>query len=370
MILTAKIFQELTDTYGDLPYTQAFNNEKYLQPAYDKAKDVYASLQSDLDLAIQYLKKPVKSSFTSVDIVNGGNVTKWTKFANTLKLRMLIRQSQVTGFSPAAEITKIIANGGVLKAGETISVNPGYVNEANKQSPFYANFGLSPTGSDASAVVRANAYIVGILKNNSDGRLTQLFLTPSGGGSTVVGNVYGSTGNPIGNQTSKPGPGLAKSATQNQWLLTSFESMFLEAEAIARGWMPGSAQTAYQNAVSESFVWLGVPNAATAANTYYTTASIATWANAGTTVATQTKFIAFQKYIALCGTDPLEAWSDLRRLNMLPAGYISVDPSKVSTTLPVRLLYPQSEFTTNNTNVNAAGGSSINQFTSKLFWQP
>lgn len=369
MILSAKLFQELVDVFGDIPYSQAFNNNQYTQPAYDKASDVYASLQNSLDIAIGYMQKTAKSSFNSVDVALHGDQVKWIKFANTLKLRMLIRQSEITGFNPSAEITKIIANGGVLHSGETVSVNPGYSNETNKQSPFYANYGLTPTGADANNFSRANAYFVSLLNSTNDPRLSRYFKTPTAGGS-ITGTAYGlAAGNPDGAHSSNLGLGLAGSASQNQWILTSVESMFLEAEAIARGWMPGNAQTAYENAVRESFIWLGVPNAVAAANTYMAGNAIANWANAGATALSQAKFIAYQKYIALAGIDPLEAWSDLRRLNMIPnTGYISVNPGKIANTIPVRLLYPQSEYTTNAENVNAEGN--INQFTSKIFWQP
>jgi hypothetical protein len=369
MILSARLWQDLVDMFGDIPYSQAFNNDQYIQPGYDKGSEVYASLQKSLDTAISYMKATPRGTFKTVDIVNKGNTTKWIKFANTLKLRLLIRQSEIPGFSPGGEPAKIIANGGVLHAGESVTVNPGYTNETNKQSPYYANFGLSPTGTDASATFRANAYIVNILKTNNDPRLNRFFLNPTGGGSAPVGDVYGAASNPIGTASSKPGLGLAGSATQDQWIFPSFESMFLEAEAIARGWLPGSAQTAYQNAVTESFTWLGVPNAATAAATYMANNANANWANAGTTVASQVKFIVYQKYISLTGVDPLEAWCDYRRLRV-PSdnGFISQDPSKISTTIPNRLLYPQTEYTTNNANVNAEG--TINQFTSKIFWQP
>jgi hypothetical protein len=315
------------------------------------------------------MDKTARSSFGNVDIVNHGNQSAWIKFANTLKLRLLIRQSEVSGFSPAAEIAKIIANGGVLHSGETIMVNPGYSNDVNKQSPFYANFGLTPDGSEASTVTRANSYFVNLLNSTSDPRLSRYFKAPSAGGN-ITGTVYGlSSGNPDGAHSSSIGPGLAVSASQDQWIFTSVESMFLEAEAIARGWMPGNAQVAYENAVRESFIWLGVPNAVAAANTYMANNAIANWANAGGTPLSQARFIAYQKYIALAGIDPLEAWSDLRRLNMIPnSGYISVNPGKISNTLPVRLLYPQSEYTTNSENVNAQGN--INQFSSKIFWQP
>jgi hypothetical protein len=369
MILSARLFQDLVDIYGNIPYTEAFDNEHHTQPVYDKAADVYGSLQRNLDSAIINMGRTAKSSFTSADIVAHGNTTVWIKFANTLKLRMLIRQSQVSGFNPAAEIQKIVNNGGVLGAGESISVNPGYVNSTNKQSPFYANFGLTPTGAEASTSTRANAYFVNLLTSTTDPRLSRYFKAPASGGS-ITGCVYGlAAGNPVGAQSSNMGPGLANSATQNQWIYPSFESMFLRAEAIARGWMTGDAQAAYKAAVTESFTWLGVPNATSAANTYLSNASIAIWANAGATPAAQAKFIAYQKYIALCGIDPLEAWSDLRRLNMIPnTGYITVNPGKLSNSVPVRLLYPQSEYTTNGQNVNAQGTQ--NQFSSKIFWQP
>jgi hypothetical protein len=243
------------------------------------------------------------------------------------------------------------------------------VNEAGKQSPYYANYGFTATGADANTSTRANQYIVGILSVNNDPRLTRFFRAPSAGGG-VVGTTYGAaSGNPDGAHSSKMGPGIAGSGTQDQWIMPSFESMFLEAEAIARGWMPGNAQAAYEAAVTESFVWLGVPNAVAAANTYLTSAAIAMWANSGATVASKVKFIAYQKYIALTGIDPLEAWSDLRRLNMIPnTGYITANPGKISGTLPVRLYYGQSEYTTNAENVNAQG--TVNLFTSKIFWQP
>ena len=144
MILSAKMFQELVDTYGDVPYSQAFQTDVYKHPAYDRAEDIYKALQQSLDTAISYMSEPASSSFETADVVNYGDQTKWIKFANTLKLRLLIRQSEVAGFNPSAEITKILANGGVLGAGESVSVNPGFTNAQSKQSPFYGNWGFTP----------------------------------------------------------------------------------------------------------------------------------------------------------------------------------------------------------------------------------
>jgi hypothetical protein len=367
MILSARLFQDLVDMYGSIPYSQAFQTNIYRQPVYDKGEDVYAALQKSLDTAVIYMKATAKSNFANIDVVNGGNKTLWTKFANTLKLRMLIRQSEVPGFSPSAEIAKITSNGGVLQPGENIDVNPGYVNEVNKQSPFYATYGKTPTGAEASTSTRANDYFVHLLSN--DPRLERFYNAPAAGGS-ITGTVYGlATGNPDGAHSSTIGAGVANNAAQNQWIFPAFESLFLEAEAKARGWIAGSAQTSYESAVTESFVFLKVPDSLNEAQNYLDNVDIADWANAGSSASSQAKFITFQKYIALCAIDPVESWSDLRRLNMIPdKDYISVNPGRLSNSLPVRLLYPQSEYTSNGSNVRAQGN--INQFTSKIFWQP
>jgi len=368
MVLSARLWQDMVDIFGNIPYSKAFQGSIVAQPSYDKAQDIYTALQKSLDSAIIYLQGTPKTTFATTDIVNKGDVTLWTKFANTLKLRLLIRQSQVNGFNPAAELAKIQANGPILQPGDNIDVNPGYVNDVNKQSPFYANFGFTPTGSQADASARANSYFVDLLNSTNDPRLSRYYRAPSAGGA-ITGCVYGlAAGNPVGKKSSYFGPGLVGSATQDQWIFPAFECRFLEAEAIARGWLPGNAQATYESAVKESFTWLGVPDATTAASTYMSGNAIANWATvAASSVLDQAKFIANQKYLALCGIDPVEAWSDIRRLDMLTdKGYISANASKP--TLPVRILLPQSEYTSNGDNARAQG--TISQFDTKMFWQP
>lgn len=370
MILSAKLWQELVDLYGNIPYTEAFQNSTTRTPKYDKARDIYASVMTSLDQAKTYMGRTAKSTFASLDVINHGDRAKWIRFANTLKLRMLIRTSEVNLFTVATEINKIKDGGAslnTLKAGDNVSVNPGYANEANKQSPFYANFGLTPTAAEANPITRANVYFVNLLTSTADPRLRQIFQAPSGS-ANIVGVTYGlSAGNPTSGASSSFGPGLVKNATQEQWIYPAFESLFLEAEAVARGWTSGNAQTTYESAVTQNFVFLGLPDSV--ATKYLSNTAIAMWSNSGSTALAKAKFIAYQKYIALAGVDPLEAYSDHRRLNMLPnTGYLSVNPSKVSNTLPVRLPYPQTEYTTNATSANGEG--SINIFTSKIFWQP
>ncbi len=380
IILSTKLWQDLVDLYGNIPYTEAFQPITKPQPKYDKDVDVYKSLQANLDRAINYMKGTQALTFAKIigtanplikfgtSPTSGVNQSNWIKFANTLKLRLLIRTyadapgGGITGITPSVEIAKIVSNGGLLGAGQSVLVNPGYVNDVNKQSPFFANYAVTPTGVDASPNERANAYTVTNMNINSDPRLQRLY-SPAGSGG-IIGSIYGAPLNTVltGGFLSKLGPGVAGSAVQDQWILSSVETMFLIAEAVQRGWYSGIPSVAYQNAITESFSVLGVPSAGAAAFTYISS-------NPSANFTASITALGYQKYIAMNSINPLEAYSEFRRLNLssvLPSGYISLNTAS-STKIPNRLLYPQDEFTLNGTNANAQGDVS-NRY-KKIFWQ-
>lgn len=387
MILSAKLFQEVVDFFGDVPYSQAFETDKYTSPIYDPAQQIYNSLQPRLDAAIDYLSNHgASNAFSVADIINHGDVSKWIKFANTLKLRLLIRQSEVSGFDPSSEIAKIAAGGNVidhiLGPGESITVNPGYVNDVNKQSPFYAAHGWTPSGVLSDQATNANNYIITILSNTNDPRIGRFFF-PAGFDPVngFVGNVFG---DPIGtlaqsNQSSYFGPalngeldvnGVGIGFSNSQFIFPSYESLFLYAEAVARGWIAGGdADAALAAAITESFVWTGVPDAANAAAAYIAANSSITTMGSANTPSDRDRIATYQKYIANTGIDPNESFFDLNRLHFLTDNsYISTLSTRISNTLPLRYLYAQSEYTTNggNTPKQVAG----DEFTKKLFWQP
>jgi hypothetical protein len=309
---------------------------------------------------------PVTTAAKGVDIVFNGDKNLWIKLANTIKLRLLIRQTEVNP-NPTAEIAKIKAEGGVLQSGESADVNPGYQNDVGKQSPFFGAYGLLPSGQEANTFFRANAFIIDILKATEDPRLEYYFApasSPANANDPYVGTVYGSPPDAAfsGDRTSNIGPGLAKAFNQPQWILTSVESMFLQAEAVYRGWdiggpYVGNPEEAYNAAVTESFVWLGVENAEAAAETYLT--EIVPYD--GTL-----ELIIIEKYLSLVGINPLEAWNDYRRVGIELDIPLSVIPARGNRQVPVRLLYPQAELAVNQSNVLAQG--TIDPQASKLFW--
>ncbi|MEI6753287.1 MAG: SusD/RagB family nutrient-binding outer membrane lipoprotein [Paludibacter sp.] len=377
IILSVKLWQETVDQFGAIPYTQTFDHLKYPTPVYDRADSIYADLVVQLDKAISYLQATPKPSFAKADMIFARGDAKmdvvpmWIKLANTIKLRIFLRQSEkgVNGspFTPTtAQIAKISADGGFLGAGENVAVNPGYSNQTDKQNPFYAAFGFTPSGSAASTNNKANAYYYNLI---SDDRYAQFYATP------VTPTYYGAlNGNkvPGGSQIGGTdiGPGLAVSSTQDQWILPSFESLFFQAEAIARGWITGDVKATYESAITESFVWLGVPDAVNDAKASLADATLGlSWdLNAGTTPAAQVEFIAYNKYLSLNGIDAMEEWADLRRgVLVLPAGYLSYNAVR-ATHLPYVLPYPQTEVTVNKANLPTRTGDQL--FTEKLFWQP
>jgi hypothetical protein len=380
MILSAKLWQETVDQFGDIPYNQAFQNLKYPQPQYDKATDIYADLLVKLDSAIYYLNvvhldATNAKRFGKTDIIfsrqdGTQNLSKsvialWKKLANTIKLRIFIRKSE-TGFNPSpAQLAKIKADGGFLKAGDDVSVNPGYANQDNKQNPFYGSFAFTPSGSPATSNNTPNNYFLKTIMPG-DPRITKFFAQPAtgtdygalGGDHTLSQTVVGTTVGPNA---------LAPQATSDQFIFPSFESLFLQAEATYRGWLTDDIDSvAWINAVTQSFIWLGAdPSDVTA----YLGDKYGSWSSL--TADQKLSAIMLEKYVAMCGVDAVEAWSDLRRLGdklgYLPDGYLSWNAQRAAH-LPYVLPYPQTEITSNGANVPDRNANSI--FTEKIFWQP
>lgn len=108
-IMEVWVFQLLTDSFGDIPYSQAFDPIKYPTPKYDKQSDIYKDLIARLKKASADLKASSKG-WTSGDIIYGGDIDKWIKFANSLRLRIAVRASKVDA-SYIGEAKNAIAEG-------------------------------------------------------------------------------------------------------------------------------------------------------------------------------------------------------------------------------------------------------------------
>lgn len=367
-VMKALVYQQLVDNFNDVPYSQALQGTKTILPKYDKGSDVYDSIVNLLDVAVPLFQRADAKAATNSDVMFNGDNGKWIQFANTLKLRILMRQSELSSKETfiKAEIAKITANGGGFLTTDA-GVNPGYANNLNQQNPVYGFFitltGL-PTSGGTGDYWRGAQYSINFLKNNNDNRLQRIYSPGSGG--DYVGNVLGSSSNLTGNSSSGMGPGILASVSQPAILITAAESWLLQAEANLRGWLgsAGDATANFNKGVEADFSYLGASGAATYHDQPGNKNVNITACN---TFAEKLGCIIRQKWVTSNAVTPMEAWGDYRRLNMPADIPLSLSPYSQGH-IPIRLQYPNSEYQTNAANVNAEG--TIDSQTSKIFWMP
>lgn len=367
-IMKAYGFQHLVDEFNNVPYSQAFQPSTILFPAYDKGTDIYEDLGKQLDAAIALIKGAPSTAANpgTADIVFGGDMTGWLKFANSLKLRLAMRVSTKTPGDPLVTNLASTQADGYLDGDTFAAANPGYSNTTGKQNPFYGTYGFDASGNPVFGNVyyRANDFSVKTLTNFNDPRLNVLYTkvpTSSTDATLVIqGNIFGDPGVKSNSYTSAIGAGLLKSPSQDAILFSGAESLFLQAEAANKGFINGNAQTLYEAGITASFEALGLT--AGQASTYYgQTLPNVGWASSPN----KEQAILTQKWIALNGYFNFEAWNEYRRTG-IPAHPSSIDPAAISATYPTRVLYPTSELSTNPTNLAKEG--TIDVFTSKIFW--
>jgi hypothetical protein len=366
-IMKVYLFQNLVDTYGNVPYSKALKgseNPQVLKPAYDNQQTIYEDLVVQLDAAMDLINTtlPDAEEIGDYDIIFQGDMDMWLKFANTLKLRILINQSDMSG--RASYISSAIATTasyGYLGAGEGAMLNPGYLQSASKMNPFWETF-YKIDGSqqaDGLGYFVAGQDACDFLTTNNDPRKLRFFQASSG--TAVKGNYFGALVLEPVPTTSKLGPGMLRAFNQDAPIMTDFESLFLQAEAVQRGIITGDAKALYESAVTQSILYMGGTSAAAATYLAQVLQNVNFDASAN-----KLKAILTQKWCALNGVNPMPIWTDYRRTGFPDFLHWTQDANRKNDTPPVRLLYPQTEISTNNDNVLAQGD--INLFTSKIFW--
>lgn len=384
-VMKALIFQQLVDMYGNVPFTDALKGVKSLAPKFDDQKFIYESLITLLDEAITDVKaNAFSSAFTNSDIVFKGNTTKWAKFANSLKMRILMHQARIPGRDAyiRTEINKIVTEGSGFITGEDVgSGGPGfYLPTAGKLNPIYETWGYSAAGAVLALArfPRPTEFLFNTLKAANDTFRLKRYAYAAGGENPstpgvsvkpeIVANYVGVPFG-IGSGFTAPassyiGPSLfVKGAFDKPVILmTGAEVQFLLAEAKERYGasinLAGDAKTYFEAGMTESFRLLGagVANAAK-----YVGSGIQDYDYVAST--NKLKAIAVQKWLALVNFSGLEAWTEYRRTGF------PVTPQSAQVTdakRPVRFFYPNTESGSNGENVKAQGA--IDVFGTRLFW--
>lgn len=338
LVLRSWVFSLLTDAYGSVPYKQVGKIQQTKTPVYDTQKDVYYALLDDLKSAITTLNTSGPS--ISGDIIYGGKIDRWKKFANALRLRIALRISDKESDKAKQTITEVLADNSGLISSNAEAAQFAYTTSP-QQNPMAAWF-------DTRDDYRIAKTLVDKLKSLNDPRLPVFASKPTD--QTVndyVGVPSGLTTTDANNlgfaKTSKPGAYFL--TAQSPAVIISYaEVLFDRAEAAARGYSSESAEVLYKQAITASLTQYNITDLTTI-NNYLGQASVQYNA------ANFKKSIGEQKWIALYGQG-LEAFAEWRRLD-----YPQLQPGVANVTnnqIPVRFIYPGSEQTLNTTNYKSA----------------
>jgi hypothetical protein len=232
--------QILVDYYGSIPYTEA-NNTAILNPAFNTAEEVYDQMVLDLTEALgkDLSLSPIANAPGSTDFAFAGDMTEWTKFANTLLLRVYMRQTEIRPSIAQSGITALLtANTAFLDSDAAISQ---FTDEDSRSNPLYET---DRRQLNVGTNLRASATMGSFLTENADPRLAHFY----------DGTTFQSQGDfdqGTGNESV-----VELSATTPFYFISLAESKFLQAEAEARYGTDANAKSLYEEAVNAAFtVW-------------------------------------------------------------------------------------------------------------------
>ncbi len=350
-IMKAWLYQNVTDLWGDVPYSQALQGDENTQPQYDSQQQVYEGLLNDLAAAATLITTS-GPDFEDADLIYEGDMARWKMFANSLRLRMAMRLTDVDPGTAQAEAVAAIG-AGVFGSNDDQAIFR-WLNELGSSNPWFTGEVERPGGG------RISATIVDTLASYADPRLP-VFARPNDE-DEFLGHESGlkdGHGIPF-TARSKVGERFVRDLDNPSMLMSYSEVLFLEAEAAARGYTSGNAGQLYQDAIRASMEWYDIDSADIDA--YLANPRVAY--NAGTGL----EQIGLQMWIGFFGQG-IEAYSSWRRFGSpnLVAGPDNVTGGMI----PRRLKYSEEEQSLNSANLQTAisrqGGADLGD---RVWWNP
>ena len=312
--LSIYTWQIITDVWGDMPYTEALRgDEGLLHPKQEKQQDIYADLKLRIDelLKVDLSDSSVEGTY---DFICGGDLDKWYKFANSLKLKLMLRLSETESYNNA-EVLSFVESATFLD--ESASIPGSIWNDSmeGKRHPL-REFQEGGANYISQNVVACKTFI-DYLSTNGDPRLTKLF---SGTKGTFFGD-FGSKEDSDGNGTTDDKETFAKvvlTADMDIPLISAWEVNFQIAEVYARAGNDAKAKEYYENGVKASLAQHGISDASIIA-----TGGYAEWISGSAESAI--KQIAMQKWIANCMYQHIESFLERNRTKYPSVNEINIE---------------------------------------------
>ncbi|MCT3734511.1 SusD/RagB family nutrient-binding outer membrane lipoprotein [Elizabethkingia anophelis] len=350
-------FVSLTETYGDIPYSEAVKDGIFY-PKYDDQKSIYKDVLNELAIANTELSK--FNSNISGDLIYNGDLLKWRKLINSYRLRILMDLSKRADDSDLnvkqsfADIVNNPSQNPIMEGIGDSGALPFY-NLVNNRYPYF-------NSNDLKTAYYMEQSFVDKLKKSKDPRLFKMAEKKT---STVgvmpddpfsyYDGLYGS--GDLGENSKRASDGLASRINPRYFddpineptlLMGYAELQFILAEAAVRGWIGGNANAYYTKGISASMDFYKIGSADAAA--YLAQPTIALKPNSEIE---QIKQIMDQKHTALFFNTGWRIFYDQRRTGFPKFntdGKGILNDGKI----PKRRMYPSTEITNNNTNLTNA----------------
>lgn len=355
-LLRVAVLNRVTDSYGPIPYSDALRNES-ITVRYDSQKDVYSQMFDELDRAIAAFADNINLSpdaWSKYDRVYYGDIPKWLRYANSLKLRLAMRISYIDPQTAQAKASEAIAGGLILSNADNAYMHP----TENRMTLIYNDWQDHRVGAD----------ILCYMTGYNDPRLQTMFLPNAAG--EYAGVRIGSTVTKKTDFVQNYSNLIVASDSPILWM-NAAEVSFLLAEYYLRlAGDPAAARQCYEDGIRLSFEEHGASGVEQYIADSQSMPAIYTdplgtysysrrmsecriaWDSAGDEE-TNLEQIITQKWIAIfpLGT---EAWSEYRRTGypkLLPAvqnlGADNIDLNRHAR----RLTYPVEEYQSNSANL-------------------
>lgn len=410
LTLLAINYQRMVDIWQNIPYTQACRPAEFTNPEYDDGATVYAELIANMDKAVAAFDAAVGkydiTSLKKVDFMANGDLEQWKRIAYTIKLRLLMRISNVQDVS--SQVAAIADK--CLDIYENVEANPGYYVETGKMNIFYEAYGWDKNGEQNVNIRQyvPTSALVDMLRDNNDPRL-RVYTDPR----AKLGNAqdrfsdyakYGLdqeyyVGVPFGQRspsrmayTCTTGTGIlagssdkANGRIRSNTFISGAEVGFLLAEAALRGMIPGgdsqakqyyedavkAAMKRHEKAMQDPSANYGLPGikdpipgtAEEAAEEYLSQDNAFMNWNKMTSSDQKLEAICSQKWLSFFGYNMLEGWNEMRRTDLpkLKASNQAFESKWIC-----RCPYPQTERNLNMQNVSKQ--PEVDPFNSTVFW--
>jgi hypothetical protein len=373
-VMQVYTFQILVDLYDKIPYSEAFKGKDGVySPKYDNGDAVYNDLIARLDTALNKdLTKPEydpnSSAFISLnsDIIFRGDIEQWIRFANTLKLKIYLRQADARPDVALSGINAMMIDDanfpGFLETDAAIAP---FKDEASKSNPLYE---CDQRQLNTTNNIKASYTFMSWLQDNSDTRIPMLFMKNS------LNDYAGMYQGNFEAATTEVDPATISraliNATDPVIFISAAESYFLQAEANLRWNVGAPAVDGYDNGVYYAFERFGLEDDALDLLGYTAPADDIlpdNYAYPDGTFEENLEAIIVQKWASLAGNNGIEAFIEKNRTGFPKTSTVAAsDPSYVPGTFtdpifsvlaagqyPKRLMFTETEVSRNK-NVPAS----------------